>query len=445
MCIQMLFMIGICDDERGDMMYRLFDTNTRKVKDVYYEEVSKNVKLNNVKIENLHIGDTYGMLEELGNRMAYYPVVTNARTYASRALTIVGANSKGNMVGVDINGLTYNISEMGIDNISNYGLIITNKYMLDKKGALAQIEEDTEEDWLVELMKRYRCKCSLLGLKAPLIRTVNGNVTLISIDSESREVVVPSFVTHIGNYAMENCYRLEKVTLGKGIKYIGNHAFTGCNSLKSIKIPESVERIGIGVFCNSRLEKIDIKAKLKVLPDETFHGCNYLKDVEIGETVELIGDSAFNMCDSLENVIVPNSVKEIKRKAFSDSGMINITLNCEINNIPKQVFAGCYKLKELNIRNSIERIGEYAFMNCGSLKSVNIIGGDCNIKHIGRCALYGCRNLESINVIGGDCSIKPNSIKKDAFYDCRKLNNINIIKNGYIVNQIRITDLQIND
>ncbi len=66
-------------------------------------------------------------------------------------------------------------------------------------------------------------------------------------------LTIPDSVTSIGNCAFSGCYSLTSVTIGEGVKSIGDHAFFNCRSLKSIKIPESVTIIEYAAFmdCDS--------------------------------------------------------------------------------------------------------------------------------------------------------------------------------------------------
>ena len=59
-----------------------------------------------------------------------------------------------------------------------------------------------------------------------------------------KDVQIPYGVTTIGNNAFSDCYKIENVVLPGTVKKIGNYAFSVCDSLKSITIPASVTEIG---------------------------------------------------------------------------------------------------------------------------------------------------------------------------------------------------------
>lgn len=147
-------------------------------------------------------------------------------------------------------------------------------------------------------------------------------------------------------------------------------------------------------------------------------------------TVISIGMDAFNCCDNLISVTIPNTVTSIGVDAF----------------------CGCSSLKSVNIPNSVTSIGEYAFSSCKSLTTVTI---PKSVAFINRQAFPFCDNLTAINVDsdndvfssidgvlynknasslkccpGGKTSVTiPNSVTSIgayAFYSCTKLSSVTI-------------------
>ena len=59
-----------------------------------------------------------------------------------------------------------------------------------------------------------------------------------------KDVQIPYGVTTIGNNAFSDCHKIENVVLPGTVKKIGNYAFFVCDSLNSITIPASVTEIG---------------------------------------------------------------------------------------------------------------------------------------------------------------------------------------------------------
>lgn len=93
-------------------------------------------------------------------------------------------------------------------------------------------------------------------------------------------------------------------------------------------------------------------------------------------------------------------------------------LSCKAISAPDErivngMFDGCTKLKEVNIQNNPNEIGNYAFMNCTSLSSITIPN---SVTSITTYAFQGCTSLSSINIPDNVVGIGSN-----AFYGCTSL------------------------
>ena len=91
-----------------------------------------------------------------------------------------------------------------------------------------------------------------------------------------------------------------------------------------------------------------------------------------GYPIAYIGDLAFEKCEQLEYVNIPETVSDIGIAAFSD----------------------CKALKEVNIPDKITKIRNYTFQNCDSLKEITL---SKNIYRIGACAFADCDSLTKVN------------------------------------------------
>ena len=103
-------------------------------------------------------------------------------------------------------------------------------------------------------------------------------------------------------------------------------------------------------------------------------------------SVTSIGDGAFEHCENLKTVILPDSITSIEAGAF----------------------AYCFQLTTVNLGNSVRSIGENAFVYCTSLESVTLPD---SIDLIENDAFAYCTGLESVTI--------PSSVRtigKNAFY-----------------------------
>ena len=109
------------------------------------------------------------------------------------------------------------------------------------------------------------------------------------------------------------------------------------------------------------------KGTLNIPATVTINGTEY--------SVTSIGKKAFENCDNLQSVTIPNSVTTIGIQAFDGCfSLQSVTIPNSVTSIGYHAFSGCSSLQSVTIPNSVTTIGNSAFRNCSSLQSVTING-----------------------------------------------------------------------
>ena len=221
-------------------------------------------------------------------------------------------------------------------------------------------------------LSAYNMKSVTLGNNVKTIGSEAFENTIIE------SIVIPSSVTSIGYQAFYSCSKLASVTLSDGLESIGDQAFLYCSSLKSITIPGSVQTMGTQVFnyCNS-LTTATICEGVTVIPDGTFQNCNNLKNVTISDTVTSIGEDAFrveyyNEPDSIESIVIPNSVTSIASGAFYGQQLRSITIPGSVKTISATAFRYCEDLETVIILDGVSTIENYTFEGCKNIKTISV-------------------------------------------------------------------------
>ena len=170
-------------------------------------------------------------------------------------------------------------------------------------------------------------------------------------------------VTLDGNLTLYAVWYILNYTInGEGNKQVELSGYEGEKPSGTLNIPATVTINGIEYSVTSIGEK-------------AFENCDNLQSVTIPNSVTSIGNSAFNGCSSLQSVTIPNSVTSIGNDAFqSCSSLQSVTIPNSVTSIGDDAFFDCSSLESVTIPNSVTNIGKDAFWRCRSLKSVTIYG-----------------------------------------------------------------------
>ena len=217
-------------------------------------------------------------------------------------------------------------------------------------------------------------------------------------DVPNIESVVISGAVDVPRDMFGKCTGLKKVTLKNGVRSIGEDAFRDCSSLEGV------------IFENTVLEKIS--------------------------------DGAFWGCSALSSIALPDSVTEIERNAFFETGLRNIQLPEKLTLIGGGAFCNCKNLKQVQLPPQLKELGEGAFFNCENLAQIQL---PSQLNKLGGDAFRDCTSLDKIDIPAGLKQIESatfcntgltsvtlheglTKIEDWAFHDCLKLKKIRIPK-----------------
>ena len=199
-----------------------------------------------------------------------------------------------------------------------------------------------------------------------------------NLNTAPTSLVLEEGITHIGNWAFENCKGLNgSLTIPNSVTSIGNYAFDGCSGFTgSLTIPNSVTTIG----------------------NYAFYNCyGFTGSLTIPNSVTTIGNYAFSNCSGFTgSLTIPNSVTSIGNEAFSSCyGFTgSLTIGNSVTTIGNYAFSSCSGFTSLTIPNSVTSIGKYAFSNCSGFTGSLTIGN--SVTSIGSYAFRYCSGLSEI-------------------------------------------------
>ncbi len=288
-----------------------------------------------------------------------------------------------------------------------------------------------------------------------ILETVNDYIFMTREDKyylmgyvgEEKELILPDNYNgsnyEIYKYSFYERDDITKINIPYGVTAIGYKAFLGCKSLTSISIPNSVTSIGYdafdATFQHPKSQEVHIS--------DIVSWCNISFGNEKSNPL-FYANSLYVNNEMVTNLVIPDTVKEIKGYAFCGNSFTNITIPNSVTSIGDYAFYDCTSLKSITIGNSVTSIGSGAFSDCKLLKSVTI--GD-SVTLIGGGAFSYCKSLTSVTIGNSVTSIGerafyrtsltsitiPNSVTsigKSVFGDCKLLTSVTFENtNGWYV------------
>lgn len=119
---------------------------------------------------------------------------------------------------------------------------------------------------------------------------------------EVREIILPSSVTSIGNYAFYECRGI-KIKVQGALVSVGEFAFGSCDALTAVSFGEGLTEISFGAFSGcTALAEVRFPASLLTVCENAFEECAALTTVMMHASTQRIEDSAFRFCDKLTTV-----------------------------------------------------------------------------------------------------------------------------------------------
>ena len=164
----------------------------------------------------------------------------------------------------------------------------------------------------------------------------------------------------------------------------------------------SVERFEVHIVdCDTSAKgKLIIPREIDGLPvtkigRNAFESCELLTNVQIPDTVNEIEYGAFFNCKSMLSALIPDTVKSIGNNVYYGCTLLTVVeWPNSLPIIPAYTFKDCKGLKQFNVPNGVTAIGIAAFGNSG-IEQITLPG---TLKTIGKWAFDACKSLKSISI-----------------------------------------------
>jgi len=244
------------------------------------------------------------------------------------------------------------------------------------------------------------------------------------------EIIMPDSLEEIGYEAFYDCDSLTDVVMGKNVSTLSNYIFSSCNGMTSLTLPEkiteSTTEYSLISSCNL-LTTINVPAGAQYVPKDIWSH-SYLTEiiVEEGNTkyfsdngvlyetesvaseegtgdgeatyqvlvayprskgtgsysilsgTKAIGEYAFSYCDNLTEIIMPDSLLEIRYEAFYDcDGLTDVVIGKNVSTLSNYIFSSCNGMTSLTLPEKITEstTGYSLISSCNLLTTINVPAG----------------------------------------------------------------------
>ena len=243
--------------------------------------------------------------------------------------------------------------------------------------------------------------------------------------SDVTSIVIPSkllvgeklcYVSAIGDFAFSGSQSLQSVTISESVSHIGDRAFAHCPALDSIKVDEE------NPYFDSRF---DCDAIIDTETETFIAGCH---NSIIPADVTSIEAFAFSGCTQLTEIEIPESVSRIGYEAFEGCGLTSVFLPFSVEYLGYRVFANCPDLTTITVGPESWTFDSRDSCNAVIETATNTLVAGCKesvipetVSKIGYEAFSGCVGL--IEMVIPDSVV---AINHYAFRDCADLQMVDI-------------------
>ena len=172
---------------------------------------------------------------------------------------------------------------------------------------------------------------------------------------------------------------------------------------------------------------------VKRIGEKAFSNCGVITSIVFPDSLIEIGCNSFENCTNLKSICISDigAWCKISFEGFSANPLYygaNLYINEDLvtdviipdneTSIGDFLFVGYARLNSVKINDGVTSIGNCAFQHCKNLSSVSIPD---SVTSIGGFAFNGCKKLSIITI-----PYQMNNVAEDAFSDCESLESINV-------------------
>lgn len=221
----------------------------------------------------------------------------------------------------------------------------------------------------------------------------------------SHDLVLPEGIEYIGETAFANCrYITGNIHVPAKIKRVNNRTFATLLSTSGVlDIPATVEEIGMGAFSSCGFDGLILHEGLKTIEEAAFAGVLFINSYNHLFPDEYILDDIFygyygdNPHPYGGELVVPNSVQYIGKRAFANTAFTHAYLPDNFQELPEGLFEYCYDLVDtVRVQSKVTHLSARVFRNCEKLTAIVLPE---KLESISERCFENCYNLDYIQCL----------------------------------------------
>lgn len=236
------------------------------------------------------------------------------------------------------------------------------------------------------------------------------------------DVTFPSTLTEIGEHAFSYNPSLRWIEFGENLRIIGSSAFLNCEHLSSALFSEGLEEIGDYAFRSCPIHLVSLPSSLKKLGENCFDCLSRYYDprenpqelrIGPGGPIEADGDAIYQVDGESKTLVRAygprfsvyyHDYEDEDYDGEAEAVLTRYTVAEGTTAIARGAFEGCDRLLSVTLPDSLREIGPRAFYDCTRLESIRLPQG---LRSIGEEAFRGTAiqeltlppELESVGVM----------------------------------------------
>ena len=188
------------------------------------------------------------------------------------------------------------------------------------------------------------------------------------------EITIPSSVEEIGESAFANCKGLTKVVFESGpiAPKLDESLFSYCENLETVILPNNIQRLPRLIFHKCRKIKVKLPASVIEIQPSSFRDCGGA-EIEIDENNEvyssegncIIHKPTKTLVHASDSSVIPSYITKIGQFAVTGLTLETFKVPENVVEIGENAFENCNNMKDIYLPEGLKKIGYGAFSGIG--------------------------------------------------------------------------------